>query len=69
MKDKKGVITADAFQKYWTIQIENQKKYGYIKELNFTIAILKNGYKIMTLRCTQYIMKENQLLLKDSLEH
>ena len=58
----------------------NLIKYGLIKEVNFTIILLKNGIemllkikkmvlKIMILKCIQYIMKENQLLLKDLLEY
>ena len=47
---------------------ENQIKYGQIMAVNFTTAILKNGQKIMTLRCIQHIIKENLLLLKDLLE-
>ena len=57
------------FKKYWKNPIENLLKYGLIKEVNFTIVLLKNGWKIMILGCTQHIMKENQLLLKDLLEH
>ena len=51
------------------IQIENQAKYGLIREVNFRIILLKNGYKIMILNCIRYTMKENQLLLKDLLEY
>ena len=47
----------------------NQTKYGLIKEVNFTIALLKNGSKIMISKCIRYITKENLLLLKDLLEH
>ena len=36
--------------------------------MNFPIVLLKNGEKIMILKCIQYIMKGNQLLLKDLLE-
>ena len=41
LKDKKGVSIANAFPKM--IKIENQTKYGLIKEVSFTIIILKNG--------------------------
>ena len=47
----------------------NLIKYGLIKEVNFTIILLKNDSKIMMLRCIQNIIKENRLLLKDLLEH
>ena len=50
------------------IQTENQTKYGWIKEVNFTITLLKNGQKTMILGFVRYIMKENQLLPKDLLE-
>ena len=67
LKDKKGISIANAFQKILEDLIENLIKYGLLKEVNFTIILLKNGYfkKIMILRCIQYIMKEFQLLLKD----
>ena len=44
-------------------------KIWVIKEVNFTTILLKNGQKIMILRCIPYVMKEKQLLLKDLLEH
>ena len=31
------------FKKYYMIQIENQRKHRLIKEVNFTIILLKNG--------------------------
>ena len=46
LKDKKGVSIVDAFQKILEIvssRIENQTKYGLIKEANFIIILLKNG--------------------------
>ena len=43
LKDERGVSIVNAFQKKnWMIQIENQTKYGSIKEANFTIVFLKN---------------------------
>ena len=33
------------------IQIENQAKYGLTKEAKFTMILLKNGEKIMVLKC------------------
>ena len=64
------------FKKHWMIQIKakqspkdaKQTKNGLIKDANFTVIHLKNGLKIMILRCIQYIMNENLLLLKDLLE-
>ena len=43
LKDKKGVSIVDAFQKILGDSKENQTKYGLIKEVNFTIILLKNG--------------------------
>ena len=49
LKDKKGVTIVNAFQKnYYMIQwscarIENQTKYGLIKEVSFTIVLLNNS--------------------------
>ena len=31
------------FKKYYMIQIENRRKHRLIKEVNFTIILLKNG--------------------------
>ena len=65
LKDKKYVSIVDAFQK---ILDDSDRKQNKIWEANFTIILLKNGWKIMILRCIQHIMKENHLLLKDLLE-
>ena len=43
LKDKKDVSIVNAFKKYLRIQLENQTKYGLIKEVDFTIILLKNG--------------------------
>ena len=43
LKDKKAVTIVDAFQKYQISQDVNPTKYGWIKEVNFTIILLKNG--------------------------
>ena len=43
LKDKKGITITNRFQKNLKNLIENQTKYGLIKEVNFTIVILKNG--------------------------
>ena len=40
LKDKKGVSIVDAFEKY---QISQDVNYGLIKEVNFTIILLKKG--------------------------
>ena len=69
LKDKKGISIVNAFQSILNKSKENRIKYGLTKFLNFTTLLLKNGCKIMTLLCIQRIMKENQWLLKDLLEH
>ena len=43
LKDKKGITITNRFQKILKNLIENQTKYGLIKEVNFTIVLLKNG--------------------------
>ena len=69
LKYKKRGSIVDAFQKILYDSDRKQKKYALIKEDNFTIILLKNGWKIMILKCIQYIMKDGLLLLKDLLEH
>ena len=41
LKDKKGITTANAFQKI--LKESNKVKYGLTKQVNFTIVLLKNG--------------------------
>ena len=43
LKDKKGVSIVNAFRDILDNQGENQIRYGWIKEVNFTTVILKNG--------------------------
>ena len=44
LKDKKGVSIVNVFQKVLKNQIGvNQTRYEFIKEVNFTIILLKNG--------------------------
>ena len=52
------------FKVFQKTLIENQRRSGYTKAVNFITILLKNGDKTMIL-CTQHIMKENLLLLKD----
>ena len=42
LKDKKGLLLLMHFKVFWTIQKENQIKYGLIKVVSFTIMLLKN---------------------------
>ena len=51
LKDKKGISIVNAFNKIENNLIENQIKYGQIKEENFIIMFLKNGCQIMILIC------------------
>ena len=64
LKDKKDISIVNAFKQILKESNRKPTKYGLIKEVNFTIFLLKNGYKIMILKCIQQIMKENLLLLK-----
>ena len=43
LKDKKGILLLMHFKVFWTIQKENQIRYGQIKAVNFTTLILKSG--------------------------
>ena len=47
------------------VRIENQAKYGLIKEVNFTIVLLENNDNEMH---SIYITKENIVLLKNLVE-
>ena len=69
LKDKKSVSIVDAFQK---ILKESERKPNKIlvdKESEFYNSSFKKWLKIIILKCSRYIMKENLLLLKDLLEH
>ena len=71
MKDKKGASIVDAFQKV----LDKSKgckpnKIWADKGSEFYNNSFKKWLKYKKiLRCIQYIMKENLLLLKDLLEH
>ena len=43
LKDKKTITITNAFQKTFKKTKRKLKKYGLIKEVNFTIVLLKNG--------------------------
>ena len=43
LKDKKGISIVNAFQKILKNSDRKLIKYGLIKEVNFTIILLKNG--------------------------
>ena len=70
LKDKKGTDIVNALKQILNESIRKPYKMWVDKGHNsFTIFLLKNGYNIMMLKCIQQIMKENLLLLKDSLGH
>ena len=68
LKDKKGISIVTAFQKILDTLGRKPNKIGVDKGSKFYNNTFKKWLK-MILRCIQYIMKENQLLLKDLLEH
>ena len=55
-------------KRFYKNLIANQIKYGLIKAANFTIDQWNHDQKKMTQKYIKHIMKENLLLLKDSLE-
>ena len=68
LKNKKGISIVNAYQ---IILKESNRKPNNIrvdKGSEFYNNSFKNGYEIIILKCIQHIMKENLLLLKDSLE-
>ena len=67
--DKKGASIVNAFQKILDDSKRKPNKIWVDKGSEFYNNLLKNGYKIMILSCIQQIMKENLLLLTDSLRH
>ena len=60
LKDKKGISIVNAFDKIIKQSHRKPNKYGQIREENFIIMFLKNGYPTMILLCIQRIMKVNQ---------
>ena len=69
IKDKKGVSRVDAFPKILKEPHRKPNKIWVDKESEFYHNLFKKWLKDNGLRCTGYITKENQLLLKDFLEH
>ena len=71
MKDKKGASIVDAFQKILDkSKGRKPNKIWVDKGSEFYNNSFKKWLKYKKiLRCIQYIMKENLLLLKDLLEH
>ena len=57
LKDKKGISIVNAFQKILDRSERKPNKIWVDKGSEFTIILLKNGSKVMILKCIQYIMK------------
>ena len=68
LKDKNDIVFTNAFQKFLDQSARKSNKKPMDKGSVFTINQLKHGYKIMIQKCIQYIIKENLLLLEDSLQ-
>ena len=61
-----GLCVIDIYSEYaWVIPLKDRKG---IKAVSFTIDQWDQFFRIMIWKCFQCIMKENLLLLKDSLE-
>ena len=69
LKDKKGISIVNAFQEKLDDLKNKPNEIWGDKGSEFYNNSFKHGYKIMILSCIQQIMKENLLLLKDSLGH
>ena len=69
LKDKKGISIVNAFQMILKKTNRKPNKIWVDKGSEFYNISFKNGYEIIILKCIQHIMKENLLLLKDSLGH
>ena len=69
LKDKNSVSIVDAFQKILDISEPKPNKIWVDKGSEFYNNSFKKWLKDNELTCIRYIMKENQLLLKDVLEH
>ena len=69
LKDQKGISIVNAFQKILDDSKRKPNKIWVDRGSEFYNNSFKNGYKIMILQCIQQIMRENLLLLKDSLGH
>ena len=68
LKYKKGITITNASQKILKESNRNPSKIWVDKGREFYNNSFKNGSKIMVLRCTRYIIKENLLLLEDLLD-
>ena len=66
LKDKKGTSIVNAFQKIISEGRKSNKKWVY-QGSEFDNNSFKDFLKKKTLKCIQHTMKENLLLLRDSL--
>ena len=70
LKDKKGISVVNAFQKILKQSDRKPNKIWVDKGSKFYNNSFKKWLKDNDIEvCIQYIMKENQLLLKNLLEH
>ena len=68
LKGKNGTTITNAFKKNLDEPKRKPNKIWVDKGSEFTKAHINHGYKIMTQKCIQRVMKNNLLLLKDLLE-
>ena len=69
LKDKKRISIVNAFQKILDKSGLKPNRIWVDKGSEFYNNSFKKWLKDNDIECIQYIMKENQLLLKDLLEH
>ena len=68
LKDKKGIAITNAFQNILDESNCKPSKIWVDKGSKFYNRPMKSSLEKMVTKCIQHIMKENLLLLKDSLE-
>ena len=68
LKDKKGTTITNAFQNFLDESNRKLNKIWVDKGSEFYNRSMKSWLEKMMKECIQHIMKENLLLLKDSLE-
>ena len=69
LKDKKGISIVNVFQKILDKSARKPNKIWVDKGTEFYNISFKKWLKDNDIEMIQYIMKENQLSLKDLLEH
>ena len=68
LKDKNSITITNAFQKILDESNRQRNEISADKGSEFYNISMKSWLEKMVYKCTQYISKENLLLLKDSLE-